>query len=141
MRLNHHAAAVIAEDIPGIYPERKLWASSGAARCLMFYDWAKPVGPEWLGLALEIFREFGQAPFEGTCNLGEQHSHGRFGRVRKRFADFLEAISREGNPDFDLRLRSLPYVESDAFFPCDVEMVWSVDRAGRKKGWWLFGIR
>ncbi len=122
---------MFTEDTLGVYPEHKYWASSSVARCLMFYDWEKPVGPEWLGVAAEIFSEFGQAIFEGTGNLGERHSHGRFSRVQKKLSSFLGANPKNS---FDIRLRSQPSVEKDAFFPCDVEMVLGVHESGRKEG-------
>jgi len=121
-------------DALGVYPDIETYASSDYARCLMFYDWEISLCPKWLELAAEVFAEFGQTIFEGTGNLGSEHSHGRYGRVLKRLAGFLGSVERGVASNFDIRVWSQPYVETDAFFPCDVEMVWSVHASGRKAG-------
>lgn len=126
---------MLPDDNLGVFPERETYTSSGIAYCFMFYDWEKPVVPDWLETAQTIFAQFGQTIFEGTGSLGGQHSHGRFGRVKKKLAGFLGAVHNKTTSDFfDIRVWSQHYVKSDAFFPCDIEMVWSVNASGRKKG-------
>lgn len=122
------------KDSLSVFPDRKTYVSSHNARCFMFYDWENPIGPEWLDVSTEIFLAFGEAIFEGTGNLGTQHTHGRFNRVQKRLRDFLVFVQNGKNVGFDIKIKSRPYVDSDAFFPADIEMVWGVDREGRKEG-------
>lgn len=117
-----------------VFPDRKTYASSQNARCFMFYDFENPIGTEWLDVANEIFLEFGQVIAEGTGNLEKQHTHGNFNRVQKRIRGFLESVQNGINVNFDIRIQSRSYIESEAFFPVDIQMVLSQDREGRKKG-------
>lgn len=126
-------------DRLGIYPDRGTYAASDVARCIMFYDWEKPVGPDWLELAKIIFAEFGQEIVEGIGNLGKRHSHGRFGTVEKKLLAFLEAARDDAKSTVDIQVRSGPYIESDAFYPCDVEIAWSISDKGQKDG--LIAVR
>lgn len=121
-------------DTLGVYPEREYSASSDAARCFMFYDWEKPIGPEWLDLATEIFSEFGQTISQGTGNLGDKHSHGQFSRVRKKLVGFLDDVKKNPNSHFDIRLRSSAHTQTDDFFPCDLEMVLAAQDSRCKDG-------
>jgi hypothetical protein len=117
-----------------VFPDRKTYASSQNARCFMFYDFENPIGTEWLDVANEIFLEFGQVIAEETGNLEKQHTHGNFNRVQKRIRGFLESVQNGINVNFDIRIQSRSYIESEAFFPVDIQMVLSQDREGRKKG-------
>lgn len=122
------------KDSLSVFPDRKTYLSSQNARCFMFYDWENPLGTEWLDIAGEIFLEFEQTIAEGTGNLGSQHTHGRFSRIQKKLRGFLDLIKNGMNEGFDIKIQSKPYVDSDAFFPVDIEMVLGQDRKGRKEG-------
>ena len=114
--------AVLPEDWDG---------SGGMARCLTFYDWEREIGPQWLDLVEEIFTEFEVTPYEGTGNLGEAHSHGRYKRVRKRLRSFLEADEGQRR---DFRIQGEPYLKTEAFFPSDMGVVWAIRDFGERKG-------
>jgi hypothetical protein len=125
---------LLHDDKLGVYPDRETYATSGTAYCFMFYDWEKPVSRSWLSRAQEIFAQFGKTISEGTANLGKQHSHGGFKRVQKRLLGFLDAMSDNAGAHFDIRVWSEHYVKTDAWFPCDIEMVWGMHASGTKKG-------
>lgn len=124
----------ITKDTLGVYPESELCALSGVTHCITFYDWEKPIDAEWMDKIIEMFAEFGQVIDEGTGNLGAQHSHGSFRRVKKRLAGFLSGIYGNVGQNFDIRLRSVANYKSDAFFPCDMEIVFNSHRFGNKGG-------
>lgn len=128
------------KDSLGVYPESKLCINSDVAYCLTFYDWSNLVGTEWIEIAKNIFSEFGENIYEGTGNLGSQHTHGQFNRVQKKLVSFLDKLKNSNNEfNFDVRLLSEKYKENDAFFPGNIEIVIGVKSSGKKNG--LIAIR
>jgi hypothetical protein len=108
-------------------------AEGTAAHCLAFYDWERSIGPEWIDLIEEVFGEFGIAPYEGTGSLGTvAKSHGRYNRVRSKLKTFLGTARDDVRPD--IRVQGPPVVEKDAFFPCEMRIVFSIGISGLKQG-------
>lgn len=125
----------MGDELIAVYPSRDTFESSDYARCLIFYDWEKPVGSDWLSLVEAFFSEFGQEPFEATANLGDQRSHGRFSRTKKKLARLLE--SKGNQASLNIRIRG--EARSESFFPCDVEISLTTRPSGQKEG--LIAIR
>jgi hypothetical protein len=108
-------------------------AEGAAAHCVAFYDWERSIGPEWLDLTEELFGEFGIAPYEGTGSLGDVgKSHGLYNRVRRKLKTFLGTARDDARPD--IRVQGPPTVEEDAFFPCEMRIVFSIGISGLKQG-------
>lgn len=101
---------------------------SSTARCLMFYDWEKELSSDWLDVIEEVFAEFGVEPSEGTGDLGQKHSHGKYSRVRARLRQFLD-----GRGDRGIRVRSAP-TSDEAFFPGDICVDMDADAALNLRG-------
>lgn len=113
------------------------WDSSGGiARCLMFYDWERELGEEWLDLVDAVFAEFGVEPREGTGNLGKAHSHGSYKRIRNRLREFLQV---EKGVRRDFRIQGEPYVKAEGFFPSDMGVVWG-HSISMQEGWTKSGL-
>lgn len=61
---------------------------------------------------------------KGTGNLGEKHSHGRYSRVRKKLAEFLDGNLDEAELR-DIRVLSEKiYEKEEPFFPSKFGVVW-----------------
>ena len=115
--------------IKGVLPNT--FGHNSVARCVMLYDWAKPVGPEWLSLTRRVFLEFGQEAAEGTGSLGDKKTHGAYKRIRKRLVEFLNA---SGEIDtLDMRVLSEKCFENEGFFPSRLGMAWSSNTTQNKK--------
>ncbi len=123
--------------IKGIIP--KITELSPEAICVMIYDWENPVGSELLDIIDKMFFEFSTAPAEATGCWGTKHSHGRYSRVRKKIASFLDG-NLNGDQFSDVRVLSEKLYEKDEpFCPSAVGVAWA--SGGRKNKKAIFYIR
>lgn len=109
--------------IKGIFPETI--DNGPKAICVMLYDWENQLGIELLNVIEKIFLNFGLVPYEGSGSLADKRSHGRYNRVRKKLATFLEETSDE--TEFrDIRILSDNiYDIEEPFCPSKLGVVWS----------------
>ena len=114
--------------IQGVLPDT--FGLDSLARCLMIYDWERPIDRSWLDAFEAPFAEFGAVPVEGTGHLEKKKSHGAYKRVRKKLAEFLE--NAEEKQDFSVRIRSEETDPNDGFCPSDVVVSFGLSDSSRK---------
>jgi hypothetical protein len=96
------------------------------AVCFTLYDWQHEVTEKWIDATEAIFDYFGIPPMEGTSQLDVRHTHGRFSRVKGKIREFVSQSS--DFKEFDVRVRGAVTHADDAFFPSDMEVVFSENR-------------
>lgn len=112
-------------------------AGVGLARCLTFYEWENPFGPEWLDAVESIFSMFGVEPSDVVGNFGGKRTSGNYGRARKRL--FERLASQEDAALADVRIDSAPIHPDLDFFPSNIRITWTIGVSGIRMG--LIAVR